>query len=348
MKNRTKRVAICLIALPLSLAAQTAPAPTSPSAATAAPVSNPATNSPADLPGRGLAQHDFLYCGEWNFNEPEQTIWIIRGGKVAWSYSIPFHITFDGKPDFQELGDCTQLSNGNIVFSTRRGASEITMDKKIVWHRDTPADTELHSIQPIGLDRVLITQNGNLPDGPAKLMIINTKTGVTEKEIAIPVGHAANVHPQIRRVRMLASGTFLVAHMDWDKVSEYDDKGKEVWSCATPEPWSAQRLANGNTLVTGNYSGYVREITPKCETVWNFDRSEMPGYFIGYVQDAVRLANGDTIFSNWTASKVKPEDWRTTAQLIEVTPGKKIVWALRQWDGPNLGPASGIQVLDKK
>ena len=79
-----------------------------------------------------MAQHDFLYCGEWNFNEPEQTIWIIRGGKVAWSYSIPFHITFDGKPDFQELGDCTQLSNGNIVFSTRRGASEITMDKKIV------------------------------------------------------------------------------------------------------------------------------------------------------------------------------------------------------------------------
>jgi len=116
MKNRTKRVAICLIALPLSLAAQTAPAPTSPSAATAAPVSNPATNSPAELPGRGLAQHDFLYCGEWNFNEPEQTIWIIRGGKVAWSYSIPFHITFDGKPDFQELGDCTQLSSGNIVF----------------------------------------------------------------------------------------------------------------------------------------------------------------------------------------------------------------------------------------
>ncbi len=89
-------------------------------------------------------------------------------------------------------------------------------------------------------------------------------------------------------------------------------------------------------------------LSPKCETVWNFDRSDMPGYFIGYIQDAQRLANGDTVFSNWTASMLKPEDWHTTVQLFEVTPGKKIVWALRQWDGPNLGPASGIQVLDKK
>ncbi len=64
----------------------------------------------------------------------------------------------------------------------------MTSDKKIVWHRDTPPDTELHSIQPLGLDRVLIAQNGNLPDGPAKIMIINTKTGVTEKEIRDPGG----------------------------------------------------------------------------------------------------------------------------------------------------------------
>jgi hypothetical protein len=332
------RLLAIILLLPISLSAQTAAAPQ-----TAAPSSN----SPTVLPGRGLAQHSFLYCGEWNFNEPQQTMWIIRDGKPAWSYSIPFKIAFNGKEDdFQELGDCTQLSNGNIVFATRRGASEVTPDKKIVWHRDTPPDTELHSIQPLGLDRVLIAQNGNLPDGPAKLMIINTKTGVTEKEIPIPVGNPKNVHPQIRRARMLPSGTFLVAHMDWNKVAEYNDKGKEVWSCATPEPWSATRLPNGNTLVTGNYAGYIRELSPKCETVWNFDRSNMPGYFIGYVQDAVRLANGNTVFSNWTASKLKPADWATSVQLMEVTPDKKIVWALRQWADPNLGPASGIQMLD--
>jgi hypothetical protein len=321
--------------LPLSLLAQTEQA-------------TPITNSPATLPGSGLAQHSFLYCGEWNFNQPNQTIWLIRDGKPVWSYSIPFKITFDGKDDFQELGDCAQLSNGNIVFSTRRGASIVNPEKEIVWHRDTPPGTELHSIQALGADHVLITQNGNLPDGPAKLIIINTRLNVIEKEIPIPVGNPKDIHPQIRRARMLPDGIFLVAHLDWNKVAEYDGHGKQIWSCDTPEPWSATRLPNGNTLVTGNSAGYVREINRKCETVWNFDRSDMPDYFIGYIQDAVRLPNGNTIFSNWTASKLKPEDWHTSAQLIEVTPDKKIVWALRQWDDPNLGPASGIQVLDKK
>jgi hypothetical protein len=84
------RLLATLLLLPFTLAAQTAPAPP------------PASNSPATLPGRGLTQHDMLYCGEWNFNEPLQTIWIVRGGKPVWSYSIPFHIQFGGKEDFQE------------------------------------------------------------------------------------------------------------------------------------------------------------------------------------------------------------------------------------------------------
>jgi hypothetical protein len=39
------------------------------------------------------------------------------------------------------------------------------------------------------------------------------------------------------------------------------------------------------------------------------------------------------------------EDWPKTVQLIEVTPGKKVVWALRDWK--TLGPASATQLLDE-
>jgi hypothetical protein len=46
--------------------------------------------APAPLPGKGLAQHPFLYCGEWqDKGESEQTMFILRGGKVVWQYSIP-------------------------------------------------------------------------------------------------------------------------------------------------------------------------------------------------------------------------------------------------------------------
>jgi hypothetical protein len=35
-------------------------------------------------------------------------------------------------------------------------------------------------------------------------------------------------------------------------------------------------------------------------------------------------------------------------QALEVTPGKKVVWALRAWGTPvDLGPATTIQLLDE-
>ena len=39
------------------------------------------------------------------------------------------------------------------------------------------------------------------------------------------------------------------------------------------------------------------------------------------------------------------EEWPKAVQLIEVTPGKKVVWALRDWT--ILGPASSTQLLDE-
>jgi hypothetical protein len=48
--------------------------------------------------------------------------------------------------------------------------------------------------------------------------------------------------------------------------------------------------------------------------------------------------------NNWVGS-VPLADWPTVVQLIEVTPGKKVAWALRDWT--TLGPASSTQLLDE-
>ena len=47
-----------------------------------------ALNADAPLPGKGMAQHPFLYCGEWqNRSTSQQTMYIVREGKVVWSYT---------------------------------------------------------------------------------------------------------------------------------------------------------------------------------------------------------------------------------------------------------------------
>jgi len=52
------------------------------------PADSPPGHTP--LPGKGLAQHPFLYCGEWqNRSTSNQVMYIVRGGRIAWSYTNP-------------------------------------------------------------------------------------------------------------------------------------------------------------------------------------------------------------------------------------------------------------------
>jgi hypothetical protein len=294
------------------------------------------------LPGKALDQHPFLYCGEWNFIHPEQTMYLVRNGRIEWSYSIPLDVVVNGKPDKEEYSDCTRLSNGNIVFSRRFGAGEVTPGKKIIWNYDAEPGTEVHSVQPIGKSRVLLMQNGS----PAKLLLINIKTGKIEKQLILPTG-GSHVHGQFRRVRMTRAGTYLAAHMDMKKVIEYDAAGKPIWSVEAPHVWAAIRLKNGNTLISGDQAAFVREVNPKGDTVWEVTKDELPGFPLSDIQDVQRLANGNTVLCNWIAGDNNSADWPKSVQIIEVTPAKKVVWALRQWDNPNLGPASSIQLLDE-
>ena len=271
------------------------------------------------LPGKGLAQHPMLCIGEG-----DNKMRLVNDGKVVWTFCT-------GKG--WEYDDVWLLSNGNILFSRMSYAAEVTPQKKVVWRLDAAKGCEIHSVQPLGLDKVLLMQNGN----PAKLMVINKKTGNIEMNHDIP--DAGPVHSQFRRVRMTANGTYLVPFLWLDKVVEYDNNFNEIWSYNIPRPWAAIRLKNGNTLITDVKDLIDREVNPKGETVWEFNiTNDLPANIkCAGSQSCVRLANGNTILCG------RGNDGKTS-QLIEVTPEKKVVWALTDWT--NLGPVSAVQILD--
>ncbi len=311
-------------------------------AAESTPAVTPVTAfSPAVLPGDGLKTHSFVYAGEWDTRKPDaQSLFVVRDGKIVWSITIPLH-TPAGRA--QEFDDATLLPNGNIIFAQMSGAGEVTPDKKMVWEYPAPPGTEIHSIQSIGKDLVLIARNGN----PALAMIINTATGAVVKEVRIPTT-TTNTHGQYRHIRMTKKHTIVVPLLSEGRVVEYDLEGREVWSVAAQSPWSAVRLKNGNTLIAGDWSTYVREVNPKGETVWEFTQADVPEIKLFNTQTAHRLANGNTVICSWVGGHQKTEDWPHTVQVLEVTPGKKVVWALRSWEDPvDLGPATHIQLLDE-
>ena len=306
-------------------------------------VFNPSTHADPSLPlpGKGLEEHPFLYAGEWDHRHAEQTIFIVRDGKVDWTYQVPIK---SGRDTIQEFSDATMLSNGNVVFAYMSGAMLVSPDKMIVWRYDAPPGFEVHVAQPIGSDKVMIVQNGN----PATMKLFDVTTNRMEHEMVLPTGNPSFPHGHFRRARMTRAGTLLATHMDNNKVAEYDMDGREVWALAVLSPWGAIRLNNGNTLVTSN-RGFVREFDPNGTVVWEFTHADATQYRLFGPQEACRLANGNTVISYWCPGALKdPKDWKGTIQVIEVTPKKEIVWALSAWEDPaDLGPATCIQLLDE-
>ena len=159
--------------------------------------------TPAGLPGNGLAQHPMLYVGE-NYTK----MFLVNDGKVIWTYQTG--------PGW-EYDDVWMLSNGNILFTRMQYVAEITPDKKVVWRYDCNNSsgtnhTEVHTCQPIGLDRVMFVLNGL----PPRLMVVNTKTGAVEVNHELPYGQtfdAKNIHGQFRRARYTAQGTYLLSYL---------------------------------------------------------------------------------------------------------------------------------------
>jgi hypothetical protein len=280
----------------------------------------PTTMTLSDLPGEGLARHPMVYIGEG-----DNTIYVIDKGKVVWTYQTGLG---------NELDDVWLMTNGNLLFSRMSYVAIVTPEKKVVWHRDAPPGTEIHACQPIGLDKVLLMENGT----PARLLVINIKTGKTEVEHEVPDA-GPNVHPQFRRVRMTAAGTYLLPFLAMNKVVEYDKNFKPIWTYEISSPWAAIRLRNGNTLITNEKDRLAREVNRKGETVWEYSlRSDLPaGLVMPGSQSNVRLANGNTVICSRGGNGAG-------LQLIEVTPAKKVVWALYDWK--TLGPATAVQMLD--
>ena len=288
---------------------------------------------PTDVPvlqGDGLAQHPMLYAGE-GYNE----IFVVNHGKVIWTYSF-------GKGG--EIDDVWMMSNGNILVARQFHVDEITPTKQVVWHFDPPAGTEVHTCQPIGLDKVLLVQNGL----PPKAIIIDKATNAVEVEHDLPaesLTDAKSVHPQFRRFRMTAAGTYIAPFLSMNKVVEYDKDFNPIWTYEIPAPWDAIRLHNGNTLITDERDKLVREVNPQKEIVWEFSQADLPPNLVFHnLQTADRLANGNTVIFSSTGG-TKPMDWPNAIQAVEVTPDKRVVWVLRDWK--DLGPATTAQFLDQ-
>lgn len=276
-----------------------------------------------------LSRHDFFYAGQ----SKKQRMFIIKDGKVDWHYYNP-----NGRG---EISDAVLLQEGNILIAHQYGIAEVGRDGKIQWSYAAPEGTEIHTVQPIGKNHVVFVQNGK----PAKAVVMEIPSANIVKEFVLPYNPKGSVHGQFRNARLSSFGTLLVANMGMGYVGEYNANGVEINRWNMPGAWSVTEQANGNLLIVGR-RGKVKEIKRTGETVWEFD-----GSAIGFtqIQKVLRLRNGNTIVNNWYNewSKTPMDSLNAPLQAVEIDRKGNVVWQLRSWKNPDLGPSTTIQLLSQ-
>ncbi len=277
-----------------------------------------------------IARHDFFYVGEGK----KPRMYIVKNGGVEWE-----HLASDRKG---EISDAILMTDGNMLIAHQFGIAEISPDNMTVWSYDAPENTEIHTIQPIGEDKVLFVQNGM----PAKVVVMEIPSLRILKEFNLPVSEKGSVHGQFRNARLTSRGTLLVANMGLGFVSEYNSDGREIDRWDIAGPWSVAEVGKANNLLIVGKGSIVKEIDRHGNTIWEKHLSD---YGVTSPQKAVRLQNGNTIVNNWYNewSKTPIDTLNPPVQAIEITPAGEMVWSLSAWKDPDLGPSTTIQPLDQ-
>lgn len=275
-----------------------------------------------------LDRHDFFYAGE----SKRPRMFVVEKGSVVWEHE---DTTMRG-----EISDAVRLKDGNVLVAHQYGIAEVAPDHSTVWRYATPSGTEIHTIQPVGENMVLFVQNGT----PAKVVIMEIPSCKVVKEFNLPYDEKGSVHGQFRNARLSSRGTLLVANMGMNYVAEYNSDGKELDRWDINRPWSVTEVGKANNLLIVA-KGTVKEMDRRGNVLWEVDTKTLG---LNSPQKAVRLKNGNTIITNWF------NDWSKTpvdinnppVQAVEVTPAGEVVWTLAQWNAPDLGPATTIQLLN--
>ena len=282
-----------------------------------------------------LSRHDFFYAGQ----SKRLRMFIVKEGKVAWEYdnaTLPDSERLRG-----EISDAVLMTDGHILMAHQYGVTEIDASGKAVWHYDAPQGTEIHTAQPIGRTHVVFIQNGR----PAKGVVMEIPSKRIVREFVLPTSEKGSVHGQFRNARLTSRGTLLVANMALGCICEYNSDGKEIDRWDGFLPWSVQELPKGNLLITGR-KGQIQEITRMGKTVWEMNTTS---FGVTLPQKTVRMKNGHHLINNWYNewNKIPMDSAHAPVQAIEIDKDGKVVWQLRAWKDPDLGPSTTIQLLDE-
>lgn len=244
---------------------------------------------------------------------PNRMLELDAGGKVVWEHKPPsIAVLFEVLP------------NGNVLYAyggKPTGVREVTRKGDEVWNYVSKCP------QVLGCSRLANGHTLVAEQGPCQAVEVSAK-GEVVRVTPLATSHAS-YHLQVRNIHKLPNGNILAAHEGEGAVREVDVAGKLVWEYTGVEnAGDAQRLKNGNTLISCGTQKRVIEVTPHKQIAWQFTAADAPELNLTWVSSIQQLPNGNLLVGNF----LRGQEGKG-AHAFEVTRDKRVVW---KWDDHSL------------
>lgn len=194
--------------------------------------------------------------------------------------------------------DVQVLENGNVLINPGV-VQEVTPEGKIVWEVGKPVVQNPESCQRLANGNTMIADNA----ARAILDIAPDKEVVWRYDVP--------GKPAMRQVRRLANGNTLICASSNHVVLEVNPAKEIVWQYELPFPYLAQRLENGNTLISsgagaGKHGYFLIEVDPAGKTVWKYGGDDAPAEEkLNWPSGFVRLPDGTIYVSECRSARIR-------------------------------------------
>lgn len=248
----------------------------------------------------------------------------LRNPQANWFVKVP-----SGR-DIQLAG------NGRVLIGTGNGYEEyeIATGKKVFELASYPGTISARRLR-----------NGNTIlagsdwQGKQGIILVEVdKNSAIQRQIIFPA------HTYLRLVRETVSGSFLITADEL--VFEGNAKGEIIWRATMagidkPHAWQAQRLSNGQTIVSTGYDKNLQIFSKDGKLLDSISgpAAVHPVFYAGFQI----LANGNYVVTNWQGHG--SAFGASGIQLLEYTSKGKLVWSWKQ-DAEKFSSLQGVIVLD--
>ena len=263
--------------------------------------------------------HSFLGVGKAN-----QVAIVEEDGTVGWQFPMP-------------ASDGWVLPNGNVllaVYNTKEfphgGVVEVERATKKIVFQYHGQQKEVSTVQLLPNNLYLISELGPKP----RAIVVDRQGKITQET---PLAcQTDNFHMQTRMLRKLPNGNYLAPHLLDFAVKEYTPvSGEVVRTIKTDDrgrnrrdwPFTAIRLASGNTLIGCTNGNRVIEVNPSGQIVWSVTNEDLGEKRLDDACGVQRLPNGNTVVTSYHAKG-------NQVKLFEITANKEVIW---RYSGMNAG-----------